>query len=335
VLRSTLRHLLAARFRGADGEEERGGGDGSRGGGLGCLDCQPPANLAALTKPQRCSRFCGVLSQPLSRVPLHDPRRRFSPGVTSPHAAAHVAGRRAGLACDPDESSVWAAVSAAHPRAVPLDGDARMHRQMETHVRGWGANQGGEAWEWAPFADDDLARCVNLGPYMNAAALTVSEALPLSKALDCLQQVCPPPRAAPRLRVALPYADVGSSCPRPSVVEVCPTNSNRVCWFLIVVLGTRTFLSLQPSPFRPRLRPSPQSSRERDETCPISMEGWTRRVHFVREEGGEGGGGRPLPTPTAPLTAVIKSMSLTIPPDGRRWLYDTSRFWTTRGASEE
>ena len=26
-----------------------------------------------------------------------------------------------------------------------------------------------------------------------------------------------------------------------------------------------------------------------DETCPISTEGWTRRVHFVRE-GGEGGG---------------------------------------------
>ena len=106
-----------------------------------------------------------------------------------------MAGRRAGLACDPDESSLWAAVSAAHPRAVPLDGDARMHRQMETHVRGWGANQGGEAWEWAPFTDDDLARYVNLGPYMNAAALTVSEALPLSKALDCLQQVCPTPQS--------------------------------------------------------------------------------------------------------------------------------------------
>jgi hypothetical protein len=28
----------------------------------------------------------------------------------------------------------------------------------------------------------------------------------------------------------------------------------------------------------------------RDETCPISTEGWTRRVHFVRE----GGGGLPM-----------------------------------------
>ena len=26
-----------------------------------------------------------------------------------------------------------------------------------------------------------------------------------------------------------------------------------------------------------------------DETCPISTEGWTRRVHFVREGGGGGG----------------------------------------------
>ena len=27
-------------------------------------------------------------------------------------------------------------------------------------------------------------------------------------------------------------------------------------------------------------------ARQRDETCPISTEGWTRRVHFVREGGG-------------------------------------------------
>ena len=27
---------------------------------------------------------------------------------------------------------------------------------------------------------------------------------------------------------------------------------------------------------------------ERDETCPVSTEGWTRRVHFVREGGGGG-----------------------------------------------
>ena len=31
---------------------------------------------------------------------------------------------------------------------------------------------------------------------------------------------------------------------------------------------------------------------ERDETFPVSTEGWTRRVHFVRERGG-GGGGHP------------------------------------------
>ena len=28
---------------------------------------------------------------------------------------------------------------------------------------------------------------------------------------------------------------------------------------------------------------------ERDETCPVSTAGWTRRVHFVRERGGGGG----------------------------------------------
>jgi hypothetical protein len=31
-----------------------------------------------------------------------------------------------------------------------------------------------------------------------------------------------------------------------------------------------------------------RSALERDETCPVSTKGWTRRVHFVRE-GGEGG----------------------------------------------
>jgi len=32
---------------------------------------------------------------------------------------------------------------------------------------------------------------------------------------------------------------------------------------------------------------------ERDETCPVSTEGWTRRVHFVREGGREGPRPRP------------------------------------------
>jgi hypothetical protein len=37
--------------------------------------------------------------------------------------------------------------------------------------------------------------------------------------------------------------------------------------------------------------PSCAPRGERDETCPVSTEGWTRRVHFVREGvgGGEGG----------------------------------------------
>ena len=45
-----------------------------------------------------------------------------------------------------------------------------------------------------------------------------------------------------------------------------------------------------------------------DETCPISTEGWTRRVHFVREGGGSSGR----------LTATVAQvMSLSVAPDGQ------------------
>jgi hypothetical protein len=33
---------------------------------------------------------------------------------------------------------------------------------------------------------------------------------------------------------------------------------------------------------------SPETSKRGGETCPVSTEGWTRRVHFVREAGGGG-----------------------------------------------
>ena len=36
----------------------------------------------------------------------------------------------------------------------------------------------------------------------------------------------------------------------------------------------------------------PDAGQDVDEACPISTEGWTRRVHFVREGGGGGGPGR-------------------------------------------
>jgi hypothetical protein len=39
------------------------------------------------------------------------------------------------------------------------------------------------------------------------------------------------------------------------------------------------------------------------ETCPISTEGWTRRVHFVREGGG-GGGSRTVGS-AAPASRAI------------------------------
>ena len=44
------------------------------------------------------------------------------------------------------------------------------------------------------------------------------------------------------------------------------------------------------SPLQPLSRPF-LIRKHVDETCPISTEGWTRRVHFVREGGGGGGGG--------------------------------------------
>ena len=148
------------------------------------------------------------------------------------------------------------------PRAVPLDGDARMHRQMETHVRGWGANQGGEAWEWAPFADDDLARCVNLGAVHERRGAHGERGAAAEQGARLPAAGLPsPPEPRPAYASPCHTRTLGVAAPRPSVVEVCPTNSNRVCWFLIVVLGT------------PHLPLSPAL---------------------------------PLPTPTAPLTAVIK-----------------------------
>ena len=42
---------------------------------------------------------------------------------------------------------------------------------------------------------------------------------------------------------------------------------------------------------------APRCACQRDETCPISTDGWTRRVHFVREGGR---GGRPARARAAP-----------------------------------
>ena len=52
-----------------------------------------------------------------------------------------------------------------------------------------------------------------------------------------------------------------------------------------------------PDALRPRV-----SEEETDETCPISTEGWTRRVHFVREGGAGGGPSREWPSTTSRFT---------------------------------
>ena len=46
----------------------------------------------------------------------------------------------------------------------------------------------------------------------------------------------------------------------------------------------------RPSALHAAASPAARAARTcRDETCPVSTERWTRRVHFVREGGGGGG----------------------------------------------
>jgi len=112
VLRATLRHLLASRFRGGDGGEEGGGGgDGSRGGGIGCLDCQRAAKRAALTKPQRCSRFCGVL--------LHPPARPSTALLTWCHRSSRGRAARRARVRSGRELGVGGGVGGAPARSAP------------------------------------------------------------------------------------------------------------------------------------------------------------------------------------------------------------------------
>jgi hypothetical protein len=56
-------------------------------------------------------------------------------------------------------------------------------------------------------------------------------------------------------------------------------------------------------------------ARARDETCPVSTEGWTRLVHFVRE-GGEGaaGGGHPSDTRSSARPARLDGSARGAPP---------------------
>jgi len=55
-----------------------------------------------------------------------------------------------------------------------------------------------------------------------------------------------------------------AQAPCPPCARCCSSATKRSCWMK-------------------------SSLGERDETCPVSTEGWTRRVHVVREGGGGGG----------------------------------------------
>ena len=89
-------------------------------------------------------------------------------------------------------------------------------------------------------------------------------------------------------------------CARVGHADVCAQRSGRRWGLAEGRVWGRTVpahaSASQASPERPGAHtqtPSvaPRLTRpvgERDETCPVSTEGWTRRVHFVREGGGRG-----------------------------------------------
>jgi len=63
------------------------------------------------------------------------------------------------------------------------------------------------------------------------------------------------------------------------------------------------------APLRPRSAQRARSAPASDQTCPISMEGWTRRVHFVRE----GGGGLASASPAAQSSPAAASAARRTP----------------------
>jgi hypothetical protein len=116
----------------------------------------------------------------------------------------------------------------------------------------------------------------------------------------------PPPRA--------PYASI-------SLYAGCLSSLYAWAWDLVVTRllccglpapARRQFFALRSSLYAgrrsvliPRTRRSGSTCAgrccQRDETCPISTEGWTRRVHFVREGGGGGCSRRAAPSGRATL----------------------------------
>jgi hypothetical protein len=70
------------------------------------------------------------------------------------------------------------ALAAALDDAGPLDPAAGPQSPGSGGLR-WG---GGKEWEWGLFSAEDRGRFMSLGPYMNAAAFTVTESCPLSRA---------------------------------------------------------------------------------------------------------------------------------------------------------
>ena len=90
----------------------------------------------------------------------------------------------------------------------------------------------------------------------------------------------PTQAGAAALVLAVPYA---------AGAPLLPTGAGAVAADVHVPVLCIRASDEETAPPRPARGDSLFFGRVRDETCPISTEGWTRRVHFVRE----GGGGAP------------------------------------------
>jgi CBS domain-containing protein len=86
-----------------------------------------------------------------------------------------------------DPNGLWHRVTAESPDDIKLDGDVELYELMASTNRI--GREGVSDWESTDFAAADLARLVNLGPYMNAACYTVAESCPLTRAFKLFRNL--------------------------------------------------------------------------------------------------------------------------------------------------
>ena len=90
---------------------------------------------------------------------------------------------------------LWDRITSPCLASVPLDGDPALHRLLagrrfqSASAFSPDCPDGGppglecsKEWEWGLFSSEDRNRFISLGPYINAAAHTVTESCPLDRA---------------------------------------------------------------------------------------------------------------------------------------------------------